>query len=481
MNRLSLRQCLGLSLIVYIVTIIFNTGFIATDEYWDGITRYLPAQKAMVATLIRSDDVKSPLQILPMHAAAQLAYRLGIETPFNQYHFVIIFWGLIGFALSAWAAIILFYKKNESLAKVAILMLGFHFMAPGLLTRPMFESLAAPWIALASAFAVIYDERKKWENLVIGIFCASMAFTLRQQTGFCALVFIFLPLIHKQWRHFFIASITGLTFFILSGIPDIFIRGGFHYSLRALAEYNFKHGADYGSRPWYFFFPLIFVSMLVPWLIAKYPTGFIKDYFQRYRSLYIILALFLVLHSMFANKFERFLITMIPVMIFMMVPFVTYFIENWKQHKYRVASMLFVNFVFWFPTSFFPAQKNITDLARYMDEHPEYHHLISIDLTIDWIPDAFMKNADYNVLSMETPQFQKLDTNNACDYLIALNEKSYVLNKEFLSTHYDFLARFDVNLIESIAYKLNPKNNVRRSPLMIFGCKKSLINSTYSN
>ena len=88
MKQPSLRYCLLISLTVYVLVVILNTGFIATDEYWDGITRYLPAQKATVSTLIKLDDVKSPLQILPMHMAAQLAYKMGIEAPFAQYHFV---------------------------------------------------------------------------------------------------------------------------------------------------------------------------------------------------------------------------------------------------------------------------------------------------------------------------------------------------------------------------------------------------------
>lgn len=466
-----LRLCLFFALSIYILVVIFNTGFIATDEYWDGITRYLPAQKATVSTLIKPDDVKSPLQILPMHTAAQWAYQLGIESPFRQYHFVIIFWGLIGFALSAGAAVLLFRSRGELLASVAVLMLALHFAAPGLLTRPMFEALAAPWIALSCAFAVLYDENKKRPILLLGVFCASMAFTLRQQTGFCALVFVLLPLLHKRWKDFALASLVGLGFFVLSGIPDILLRDRFHHSLRALAEYNFKHGSDYGTRPWYFFFPLIFVCMMIPWLLAKYPSGFLKEYFKRYRSLYIILALFLLLHSMFANKFERFLISMIPVMLFMIAPFVSHFIENWPHRKYRLVSMLAVNFLLWTPATFFPAQKNITDLVRYMDENNQYTHIINVDYSIEWLPDAFMRKPIYHISHVDTPQLQELRPTK-CNFIIVLNAKAYEKNKEFLETHYTFLERFDVNVIETIAYRLNPANNVRRSPLSVYGCRK---------
>jgi hypothetical protein len=97
---------------------------------------------------------------------------------------------------------------------------------------------------------------------------------------------------------------------------------------------------------------------------------------------------------------------------------------------------------------------------------------VSIDLTIDWIPDAFMRNAYYNVSHVYTKDFVKLNMNKTCDFVIALNEKAYETNKDFLASNYTFLEKFDVNVIESFAYKFNPENNVRRSPLWIYGCKQ---------
>jgi hypothetical protein len=471
MKTLTRQRILAVAGFVYLLVVWFNVGFLATDEYWDGITRYIPAQKATVATLIKTDDVKSPLQILPMHAAAQLAYKLGIESPFDQYHFVIFFWGLVSFGLCAWAAILLFRSKSENLVKLALLALAFHFATPGLITRPMFEALAAPWVALSCAFAVMYDEKNNWRRLLAGVFCASMAFVLRQQTGFGALVFLILPLMHKRWMHFLIACFSGLIFFILAGIPDIYLRGRFHHSLRALAEYNFKYGAHYGDQPWHFFLPLIFICMMIPWLIAKYPPGFLKDYFKRYRSMYMILGFFLVLHSMFANKFERFLISMIPLMVFLMVPLLAYFFQEWPKRKARILSLLAVNFILWLPASFFPAQKNVIDLARYMDAHPEYKTIINVNSSYDWIPDTFMRQPFYNTSYVENKVLQTLKP-DGCDYILVANENAYNQNEALLNDRYRLLEKFDVNIIEAISYKLNPEHNVRRSPLRVFGCKR---------
>ena len=470
MKKLTRPHCLMIAGLIYILVVWSNSGFLATDEYWDGITRYLPAQKATVMTLIHEEDVKSPLQILPMHAAAQLAYKIGIESPFNQYHFVIIFWGLIGFGISAWAAILLFRDRGEYLVKIAILALAFHFATPGLITRPMFEALAAPWVILSCAFAVIYDEKKSSRALLAGVFCASVAFVLRQQTGFGALAFVIIPLLHKRWRDLLIVFLSGLFFFILSGIPDIYLRGSFHHSLRALADYNFKYGSHYGDQPWHFFLPLIFICMLTPWLIARYPAGFLKDYFFRYRSLWIVLGFFLFLHSMFSNKFERFLISMIPLMVFLMVPLLGYFFQDWRQRKWRIISLLIVNFLIWLPASFFPAQKNIIDLARYMDVHPEYKIIYNVDNSFDWMPDAFVRAPAYEAKPVSSADLQNIPS-DVCNAIVVVNENALRKNAAFLAQNYVQLEKFTVNIIESISYRLNPEHNVRRSPFSIFGCK----------
>jgi hypothetical protein len=40
-----------------------------------------------------------------------------------------------------------------------------------------------------------------------------------------------------------------------------------------------------------------------------------------------------------------------------------------------------------------------------------------------------------------------------------------------MKVNYSLVERFDVNIIEAIAYNINPEHNVRRSPLRVFGCK----------
>ncbi|MBY0553575.1 hypothetical protein K2P97_03545 [bacterium] len=197
--------------LLYFFVLIINDGFMALDEYWVGITRYIPAQTSSVSYLVQPDDVKSPLQLLPMHAVAQAALKLGVTAPYWQYRAVIFVLGILNILLLIWAfkGFIKVYRLQKGESNFLFLMLIFYFAAPFALTRPMFESIAAPWLALAAVKAAEYDFESKIKDLLLGVLFGSVAFILRQQLGFCALVFMILPVLKKQWKHFFWAGATG--------------------------------------------------------------------------------------------------------------------------------------------------------------------------------------------------------------------------------------------------------------------------------
>ncbi len=65
----------------------------------------------------------------------------------------------------------------------------------------------------------------------------------------------------------FVAGGLRLLLFVLSGIPDYFLRGKFHYSLLNLTVYNFEHGFDYGNRTVFFYPLLILIVGFIPFFI----------------------------------------------------------------------------------------------------------------------------------------------------------------------------------------------------------------------
>lgn len=465
-----------LGLLLYLAVIAVNDGFMALDEYWVGITRYIPAQNSSMMKLVATDDVKSPLQLLPMHAVAQAALFAGITSPYWQYRSVIL-------VLGALCTLFLFYgflkfakinNLNQRETNFLLLMLIFYFGAPFALTRPMFEALAAPWLTLAGVFALKYDTDEKLRDLLWGVFFASLAFVLRQQLGFSALVFVILPMLKKNWKHLFYAGSLGLLFFALSGIPDYYLRGRFHYSLLNLTLYNFEHGSDYGNRTIFFYPLLIFIIAFIPFFIKRYPVNFISDYVRKYRSLLIIIGLFIFLHSLFPQKWERFIISVIPILIFLIFPFLYHLQLEFKKNQLRLVSLYTLNGCLFVVASFFPAQKNLIEMSRYLNAHPEITTVYRIDATPEWITEAFILNKKFQFVDGDSAQLKDLDWSD-CSRMLVLGqtqEEGQEENLRILTDRLKLNAQFNVNMIEQIAYKANPKNNIRRVKLSLYsGCE----------
>lgn len=457
--------------LLYFFVLIVNDGFMALDEYWVGITRYIPAQTSSVAYLVQPDDVKSPLQLLPMHAVAQVALKLGVTAPYWQYRAVIFVLGIFNILLLIWAfkGFIKVYRLQKGESNFLFLMLIFYFAAPFALTRPMFESIAAPWLALAAVKAAEYDFESKVKDLLLGVLFASIAFVLRQQLGFCALVFMILPLMKKQWKHFLWAGIAGLVFFILSGIPDYYIRGKFHYSLLNLTVYNYQHGSDYGNRTIFFYPILIVIVALIPFFIKKYPMDFVKDYLKKYRTSLIILGLFVFLHSLFPQKWERFIISVVPILIFLMLPFLLYLHRSFQHYKVRLTLLYTFNGFLFFVASFFPAQKNLINMSLYLDGHPSIKKIYRVADTPGWITEAFILNKSFEYVEADHMDLNNVDWSD-CGSVLVIGEAQSAQYKP-VTDKLRLVESFNVNLIEQLAFKSNPKNNLRRVELKLYsGC-----------
>lgn len=465
------KYFIALAAVIFLAVVLVNDGFMALDEYWVGITRYIPAQTSSLKTLVTIDDVKSPLQMMPMHGVAQLALAVGIDSPYFQYRSVIAILAIINFALLIFA----FLKFSEVMhlsdreRNLLLLVFTFYFGSSFSFTRPMYESIAAPWLALAAVWALRYDLHQRTLDLIWGVVFASMAFVLRQQLGFCALIFVLLPVIKKNVRHFFIACGVGLAFFIAAGIPDYFLRGQFHYSLLNLTVYNYQHGADYGQKPITFYPLLIIAISLSPFFVKKYPSEVLQTSFKRLRSIWIILFLFVFLHSLFPQKWERFLISILPLLLFLIFPFLNHLQKNFRAHRARLVSLYALNGILFFSASFFPPQKNLIEMARYLDVHPEIKKIHRIHDTPGWITEAFILNKQFQFVEAKDEDLPLVNWQDCGNAL--------VLAKHDLNSHQELLnrlnlkAQFEVNLIEQVAYRLNPKNNARRVQLNLFsGC-----------
>lgn len=456
--------------LIYVLVSSVNPGFMGTDEYWTGITRYIPAQSSQLSTLVGTDDVKSPTQLWPLFMAAQGALKLGIENPFAQYQFVVVVLGLLSFFLVFGS----FFAWRDSLSdlemRILILLLGFYFAAPFALSRPMFESLAAPWLSWAGIFALKYDRQPKLRFLLFGIVAVTVSFLLRPQIGFCALIFLILPVLHRRFGDLVWAGLLGGLLFAVSGLPDLFLRGSWHFSLQALTNYNFEHGHEYGNQPWTFYPLMLLLMFWAPFVFHKVDKTWLVHYLKKYRALLIMSFLFVFLHSLFAQKFERFLIPLLPFILVLLTPWIA---SLWTHGHYkRLASAFAINLALWGAATFQPAQNNIIQMALFLDKNPQIKSIYRVNQSPEWIPTAFMKAGLFQFLEISEENLSTLSLSNCQDRVVL------AANLEFLAASKPWTeeARFTVNWMEALAYRFNPKNNVRRTELTLWrsnACKEN--------
>ncbi|MCX7978350.1 MAG: hypothetical protein N2578_05045 [Bdellovibrionaceae bacterium] len=447
------------SFLLFALVSLFNEGFLGTDEYWNAIIRYIPAQEKSAATIIPDDDVKSPLQVLPMHFAAQTALALGIESPYWQYRFVVAVIGILSatLILMGWSQI--FPKPDER--SLGLWALVLHFPSLFAYTRPMFESLSAPWLVLTAAQLMAYDRDRKLKQILLATTFVSTAFMLRQQTGICALAVIIAALWHRQWFHALGAAFLGLGLFLVLGIPDLFLRGEFHYSLKSVLLYNVAHGHEYGNQPIWTYFVMLPAAFFFPWFIHRWPTGFWRQTGQRFRWPLLMTAFFVFLHSLFPQKFERFMIPILPLLLMAFVPALQ---VMWHQgRKIRLATLATVNLVLLIPAATSPAQKNLIELSQWFDANPEIRRAYRIDRNPEWITEAFIRGEKLIWIDVSEDQLpEKLEPHDS----LVLSESNYLRLSHRLPAH-RVRGKFSVNLIESLAYKLNPKKNHRRQAYVL--------------
>ncbi len=439
---------------VYILTCFANPGFMGTDEYWTGITRYVPAQEKNLHNILQADDVKSPTQLMPLLGLSHLALGLGLEAPYEQYRFVQIFIGLFSALLMAFCLLRFLPQEKHTFV---FLSFTFYFASAFALTRPMYESMSAPWILMSALSLKEYLKTPQLKWIGTSVAAISIAFLLRPQTGICAFAIIGFLTWKKDWKALLVASFLGFLFFILAGFPDLYLRSGFHSSLKNILLYNVKFGTLYSQQPWFFYIPLVFFMMWGPFWISKKTRHLIKSTWDDHKIYWVYIILLVGLHSFFPQKWERFVIPVLGLMILIMADWLKY---EWNQgSKKRVWLLATLNGLFWVPSTFFPAQKNLIDLSRYLDSHTEIKEILRYKKSPQWITEVFISRTDWKWTEIESLPTEPLK----CDSRLVMNLTDY----KNLVPKLDLEMTFETNLIEKIAYKLNPEKNLRRTPLVL--------------
>ncbi len=235
--------------------------------------------------------------------------------------------------------------SGKELARKVGLLLALFWVFSYMSVRNLVEFVCVPPLLIALYLLVKgHGRHERLYSLLAGM-ASAFAFVIRYQVApFLGAMGVVL-LVMRQWRR---ASLLvfgfATTCFLILGVPEWLV---FETPLATLAKYvahNASHAHSYVTNPWYTYIGTI-VAGLVPPLSFLLLWGFFVSS-RRYPILFWPTLAFLVFHSIYPNKQERFILPAIPFLLMAGVIGWNHIAKT--RHFTRLWKMTFKGFWIWF-------------------------------------------------------------------------------------------------------------------------------------
>jgi len=372
---------------------------------------------------------------------------IGLDDPLDKMGFLRLIhaaYSLFTIVIGYRIATVLGTKED---AKKIALILAVFWMFPQIAVRNLVEAVPIPLMLLASLF-IIKDiqARKNTINIWYAGILLGICFSLRYQTLFFTGGIGLGLLILKKWKASVYLSISVIVVIsVLHGIGDYWACGAPFCKVLYYINYNIGNATSYFSEPWYYY-------LLLLALVFFPPVGlFLMTGFFRAWKVDVILWLgtisFFVFHSLFPNKQERFIFTIMPLIVILGYLGWQQLINNsnfWKKNK-GVLKWSWI--VFWvlntpmvFLYSAYYNKKARIEGMVYLKQKSDLKNFVMIDKSRPGIKDAPLfyleKEVPYlRVTNKETDQFvweklQEYPDSLYPNYLIILQKQGEFLDKK---------------------------------------------------
>lgn len=235
-------------------------------------------------------------------------------------------------------------------AKLVGWLLTFAWFMPWLSVRNLVEIVSIPPM-LAGVWLIIRDDKQNFAKYFWSGFIIAIAFSIRFQAilfiGGLGLVLLFKKPI--KWAFVFGLGVLASIFLIQGGI-DFFIWHRPFAEFQSYVEYNLNHSGEYPNGPWYNYIILLVAFFVPPYGLLLF-FGFLKPK-KEWMLLFIPTLIFLIFHSYFPNKQERFIFPVLPMYLALAVMGWNALLEGklnynfWKKFtKVSFVFFLIINFI----------------------------------------------------------------------------------------------------------------------------------------
>lgn len=370
--------------------------------------------------------------------------------------------------------------SDKPTAKKVGLFLAIFYIMPFMSVRNLIEFVCIPPMIIGFYFALKEDPQKTIRNwILVGIFLG-LAVTIRYQiliiVGSVGLVLIF----QKRFKLLIIYTLgLFLGHFMIEGIVNSIAWGSPYHPTINYIFYNIKARYEYVTGPWYRYILLI-LGILIPPVSFFLVFGYLKNW-KKFALLFWPAFIFLVIHSYFPNKQERFILPILPFIVILGVIGWEDYIKNSRFWQNRLKILRGCWIWFWSINSilllivtFTYSKKNQVETLYYLSHKKDITGIIweSHRRITPHIPHFYLNKKvpfyQYPAPVTKTDLASEIDSsgNPPPNYIIFLGKKGIQervsdFQKDFKSI-LQLEKKVNPSLIDTILYRLNPGRNVNQ-------------------
>ncbi len=463
------------ALLLRILTAIFNVGYFAVDDY-NLLGNAIPVQTATAVTesvtnLVNISYIRSPLPQALVYYTALFAHdHFGAVDPVDQARAVFCVMGVLSLAslYFGWRFFLLLGRGRE--AAIALLLIGFHAAMPFLSTRSMIENMAAPFIIASLYYFTRYyvnRERSEHLSLAVSVLLLALGSLLRFQTG--VLLFAYAPFVYlrknKADYAWFIGA--GLVSFVVSGLPDLAMRGMFHGSLRNYIDYNLQYSSEFGTSPPWAYIPTLIIFLIPPAFISRYKGFAWKEQFRPLYPLLLSLAVFFVVHSAIPHKEDRFMFPILPALFVAVAPLANFLLQQPGRLGFRIYFVV-VNVAVMIGLTFFTFQNNMIGLVRYMEAHRDIQRIVIFEGSMTYYPYSYSTRGPLQGMPRIVAAWQPpVELAEDCTEVLLIRQ-NYLESAQLHLANLKEVAEFHASPFERLVVWINPGGNQRRGAMYVY-------------
>ncbi len=367
--------------------------------------------------------------------------------------------------------------SDQKTARLTGLLLAVLWFMPFLSVRNLVEIVCIPFLIYGTW--LIIDNLDK-ENRMKYIFYAGLIIGLGFSVRFQIITFAFgvglALLIKLRWKE---ALLYGAGFFLsavaLQGGIDYFVWGKPFVELSEYIRYNAENATAYITNSWYNYILLILGALIPPVSIFLF-IGFFRSW-RKQLVLFLPAFIFLLFHSVFPNKQERFIFPIIPFIVILgMIGWQDYLLKG-KFYKPGVKFLKTSWIIFWliniivlFPVSVMYSKKARVEAMSFLSQFQNVERILvenSVSNNIPMSPVFYtgQKVYDYSVTS-DNPlssfsENVRLVREYQPRFILFLEPENLDRRVSAIKEVYPnivYETTINPGLIDKILYQLNPRN-----------------------